>query len=185
MIKPFIYVVWKSCCSSLTIGLYKEEVNFVKFMITNMYSGKHGGPNIGNVRLITIEHFKEVQSILSCQFKSLQNNHSIIAHCLAKDKRVTLMWLKIGSISYPLTLLCCKPSMTHCTIVSADPYVKDYKNPLHLDVIDRYLRRMGDRTIPDEAPPSLESFYPPWVAGIHLPQSRCCGFFVSFTYKHK
>ena len=57
----------------------------------------------------------------------------------------------------------------------------DYKNPLHLDVVDRYLRRMGDKTIPDEAPPSLESFYPPWVAGIDLPQSRCCGFFVSFT----
>ena len=25
----------------------------------------------------------------------------------------------------------------------------DYKNPLHLDVVDRYLRRMGDKTIPD------------------------------------
>ena len=37
---------------------------------------------------------------------------------------------------------------------------KDYKNPLHLDVVDRYLWRMGDKTIPDEAPPSLESFYP-------------------------
>ena len=66
-----------------------------------------------------------------------------------------------------------------------DPHVKDYKNPLHLDVVDRYLRRMGDETIPEEAPPSLESFYPPWVAGIDLPQSRCCGFFVSFTNKHK
>ena len=63
--------------------------------------------------------------------------------------------------------------------------VVDYKNPLHLDVVDRYLRRMGYKTIPDEAPPSLESFYPPWVAGIDLPQSRCCGFFVSFTNKHK
>ena len=61
----------------------------------------------------------------------------------------------------------------------------DYKNPLHLDVVGRYLRRMGDKTIPDEAPPSLESFYPPWVAGIDLPQSRCCGFFVSFTNKYK
>ena len=37
----------------------------------------------------------------------------------------------------------------------------DYKNPLHLDVVDRYLRRMGDKMIPDEAPTSLESFYPP------------------------
>ena len=66
------------------------------------------------------------------------------------------------------------------------PYaLRDYKNPLHLDVVDRYLRRMGDKTIPDEAPPSLVSFYPPWVVGIDLPQSRCCGFFVSFTNKHE
>ena len=66
-----------------------------------------------------------------------------------------------------------------------DSHVKDYKNPLHLDVVDRYLRRMGDKTIPDEAPPSLDMFYPPWVAGIDLPQSRCCRFFFSFTNKHK
>ena len=59
----------------------------------------------------------------------------------------------------------------------------DYKNPLYLDVVDRYLLRMGDKTIPGEAPPSLESFYPPWVAGIDLPQLRCCWFFVSFTIK--
>ena len=25
----------------------------------------------------------------------------------------------------------------------------DYKNPLHLDVVARYLLRMGDKTIPD------------------------------------
>ena len=57
----------------------------------------------------------------------------------------------------------------------------DHKNPLHLDVVDLYLRRMGDKAIPDKAPPSLESFYPPWVAGVDLPQSRRCWFFVSFT----
>ena len=36
--------------------------------------------------------------------------------------------------------------------------VWDYENPLHLDVVDRYLWLMGDKKIPDEAPPSLESF---------------------------
>ena len=30
--------------------------------------------------------------------------------------------------------------------------VIDYNNPLHLDVVDRYLRLMEDKTIPDEAP---------------------------------
>ena len=48
-----------------------------------------------------------------------------------------------------------------------DPNVKDDKNPLHLHVVDRCLRRIGDKTIPD----------------IDLPQSRCCGFFVSFIDK--
>ena len=62
---------------------------------------------------------------------------------------------------------------------------RDYMNPLHFDAVDRYLRRMGDKAIPDEASPNLESFYPPWVAGIDISRSRCCGFFVSFTNTHK
>ena len=39
-----------------------------------------------------------------------------------------------------------------------------------LIAVDRYLRLMGDKTIPDSAEPRLESFYPPFVAGIDLPQ---------------
>ena len=38
-----------------------------------------------------------------------------------------------------------------------------------LIVVDRYLRLMGDKTIPDSAGPRLESFYPPFVEGIDLP----------------
>ena len=38
-----------------------------------------------------------------------------------------------------------------------------------LIVVDQYLRLMGDKTIPDSAEPRLESFYPPFVAGIDLP----------------
>ena len=38
-----------------------------------------------------------------------------------------------------------------------------------LIVVDRYLRLLGDKTIPDSAEPRLESFYPPFVAGIDLP----------------
>ena len=51
--------------------------------------------------------------------------------------------------------------------------------------VDQYMLLIGDKTISEEAPPSLESFYTPWVAGIDLPQSMCCGFFVSFTNKLK
>ena len=38
-----------------------------------------------------------------------------------------------------------------------------------LIVVDRYLRLMGDKTIPDSVEPRLESFYPPFVAGIDPP----------------
>ena len=62
----------------------------------------------------------------------------------------------------------------------------DYKNPLHLDVVDRYLQRMGDlKRFQTRLRRVWNRFIPPWVAGIDLPQSRCFGFFVSFTNKHK
>ena len=38
-----------------------------------------------------------------------------------------------------------------------------------LIVVDRYLRLMSDKTIPDSAEPRLESFHLPFVAGIDLP----------------
>ena len=38
-----------------------------------------------------------------------------------------------------------------------------------LIVVDRYLRLMEDKTIPDSAEPRLEWCYPPFVAGIDLP----------------
>ena len=34
-----------------------------------------------------------------------------------------------------------------------------HKNPLQIDLEDRYLRRIGDIPILDEASPSLKSFY--------------------------
>ena len=42
-------------------------------------------------------------------------------------------------------------------------------------VVDRYLRLMGGKTIPDSAEARLESFYPPFVAG-KFTTSRCSGF---------
>ena len=38
-----------------------------------------------------------------------------------------------------------------------------------LIVVGRYMRLMGDKTIPNSAGPRLESFYPLFVAGIDLP----------------
>ena len=50
-----------------------------------------------------------------------------------------------------------------------------------LIVVDRYLRLMGDKTIPDSAEPRLESFYPPFVAGIDLPHQ---GVVDSYNLSH-
>ena len=98
-----------------------------------------------------------------------------------------LQYIRDESLISLETIIPCNTSEITESDITGDhhplQYIRDCKNPLHLDVVDRYLRRMGDKTIPDEAPPSLESFYPPWVAGIALPRSRCCGFFVSFTNK--
>ena len=44
----------------------------------------------------------------------------------------------------------------------------DHKNPLHLDAVGQYFRRVGDKTIPDSEP-CLESFYSPFVEGIDIP----------------
>ena len=46
-----------------------------------------------------------------------------------------------------------------------------------LIVVDRYLRPMGDTTIPDSAEPRLESLYPPFVAGIDLPHQGVVDFY--------
>ena len=36
-------------------------------------------------------------------------------------------------------------------------------------VVDRYLRLMEDKMIPDSAEPRLDLFYPPFITGIDLP----------------
>ena len=36
---------------------------------------------------------------------------------------------------------------------------RDYKNPLHFDVVDRYLRRIGDKAIPGGEPTKVECNY--------------------------
>ena len=61
----------------------------------------------------------------------------------------------------------------------------EFKITLQLDVVGQCLWPMGTKTIPDEAPPILCSFYHPWVADIDLLQSRNCGFFVPFTDKKR
>ena len=46
-----------------------------------------------------------------------------------------------------------------------------------LIVVDRYMRLTWDKTIPDSAEPRLESFYPPFIAGIDLPHQGVVDFY--------
>ena len=66
------------------------------------------------------------------------------------------MMQSIGGVHYYIDGL-----VQYCSISSALISNGDYKNPLHRDVVDGYLRLMGDKTIPDEAPPCPESFHHP------------------------
>ena len=66
----------------------------------------------------------------------------------------------------------------------------DYKNPLHLDVVDRYLRRMRTKRIPDEAPPSLGSFDPPHESQVSIYHNQdvvdsLSRSSIRSTFKHK
>ena len=45
-----------------------------------------------------------------------------------------------------------------------------------LIVVDWYLRRMGNKMIPDSVEPHLVSFYPPFVPGIDLPHQGVVDF---------
>ena len=50
--------------------------------------------------------------------------------------------------------------------------------------VDRYLRLMGDKTIPDSAEPRLQSFYLPFVAGIDLPHQGVVDSYNLFHWYH-
>ena len=56
-----------------------------------------------------------------------------------------------------------------CTFICVHRWMRQRRIHNTLIVVDRYLRLMGDKTIPDSAEPRLESFYPTFVPGIDLP----------------
>ena len=68
----------------------------------------------------------------------------------------------------------------NCCCVFFLAAVRGYTNPLHLHVVDRYLRQMGDKRFWA----SFGIVLSPWIPCIDSPQSRCCGSYVSFTDKN-
>ena len=97
-------------------------------------------------------------------FRIANNRHdvTITTHAI---KRHFLIWMT--TMKQPMKRRC------SCVLTLKYTFICVYwwtRQRIHntLIVVDWYLRLMGDKTIPDSAKPRLESFYPPFVAGIDL-----------------
>ena len=98
-------------------------------------------------------------------FRIVNNRHgvTITRHAI---KRHFLIWMT--TVRQPAKHWC------SCVLTFKFDFICVYwwtRQRIHntLIVVDQYLQLMGDKTIPDSAEPRLESFYPPFVAGIDLP----------------
>ena len=106
-------------------------------------------------------------SLIGCHtwFCIVNNRHgvTITTHAI---KRHFLIWMT--TVRQPTKRRCCCVLTLKCTFICIYWWTRQRIHNT-LIVVDRYLRLMGDKTIPDSAEPRLESFYPPFVAGIDLP----------------
>ena len=96
----------------------------------------------------------------------ITNNHHDVTITMHAIKRHFLIWM--------MTMRQAMKRWCSCVLTLKYTFIFVYwwtRQRIHntLIVVDRYLRLMGDKTIPDSAEPHLESFYPPFVAGIDLP----------------
>ena len=109
------------------------------------------------------------------------NRHgvTITTHAI---KRHFLMWMT--TVGQPTKRRC------SCVLTLKYTFICVYwwtRQRIHntLIEVDRLMievdRLMGDKTIPDSAEPRLESFYPPFVAGIDLPHQ---GVVDSYNLQH-
>ena len=98
-------------------------------------------------------------------FRITNNRHdvAITTHAI---KRHFLIWMM--TVRQPMKRRCSCVLTLKYTVICVHWWTRQRIHNT-LIVVDRYLRLMGDKTIPDSAEPRLESFYPPFVAGIDLP----------------
>ena len=121
-----------------------------------------------NVQMCLIFLYISIGLILNgwhALFRITNNRHdvTITTHAI---KRHFLIWMT--TMRQPLKRRC------SCVLTLKYTFICVYwwtRQRIHntLIVVDQYLRLMGDKTIPDSAESRLESFYPPFVAGIDLP----------------
>ena len=125
--------------------------------IANLWVSCYNGNNDRSARVLFVQHPRE---------QSIANNHhgvNITTHAIKRDY---LIWMT--TVGQPTK------RQRSCVLILKYTFICVYwwtRQRIHstLIVVDRYLRLMGDKTIPDSVEPRLESFYPPFVAGIDLP----------------
>ena len=98
-------------------------------------------------------------------FCIVNNNHHGVTITTHAIKRYFLIWMP--TVRQPMKRSCSCVLTLKCTFICVYWWTRQRIHNT-LIVVDRYLRLMGDKTIPDSAEPRLESFYPPFVAGIDL-----------------
>ena len=110
-------------------------------------------------------------------FCIVNNRHgvTITTHAI---KRHFLFWMT--TVRQPTKRWCSCVLSLKCTFICVYWWTRQRIHNT-LIVLDRYLRLMGDKTIPGSAEPRLESFYPPFVAGIYLPHQ---GVVDSYNHPH-
>ena len=96
----------------------------------------------------------------------IANNRHVVTITTHAIKHHLLIWMTTARQPTKRRRSCVLP--LKCTFISVYWWTRQRIHNT-LIVVDRYLRLMGDKTIPDSAEPRLESFYPPFVAGIDLP----------------
>ena len=118
-------------------------------------------------------------SLYGCHalFCIVNNRHgvTITTHAI---KRHFLIWMT--TVRQPTKRRCCCVLTLKCAFICIYWWTKQ---SIHntLIVVDRYLRLIGDKTIPDSAEPNLESFYPPFVAHIDLPHQGVVDFYNQYA----
>ena len=96
----------------------------------------------------------------------ITNNRHDITITTHAIKRHFLIWMT--TVRQPMKRRCSRGLTLRYTFICVYWWTRQRIHNT-LIVVDRYLRLMGDKTIRDSAGPRLESFYPPFVAGIDLP----------------
>ena len=96
----------------------------------------------------------------------ITNNRHDVTITTHAIKRHFLIWM--ATVRQPTKCNCSCVLTLKCNFICVYWWTRQRIRNILL-MVDRYLRLMGDKTVPDSAEPRLESVYPPWVAGINLP----------------